>query len=50
MTWRQIKAFLDHMEDSALDLPASVFNYETDSFAEADVCLDGEPEFHLGIN
>ena len=50
MTWREIKAFLDKMDDSTLDSSAQVFNYETDSFAEAVVCLDGEPEFHLTIN
>jgi hypothetical protein len=50
MTWRQIKTFLDLMDDMTLNSAAKIFDYDTDKFYEPSVQLEGDPEFHLTIN
>ena len=50
MTYRQLKTFLDQMDDMTLNSSVQVFDYNTDQFYEPEVCLDGEPEFHLTVN
>lgn len=50
MTWRQLKTFVDEMDDMTLDSAIPLFDYASNTFYEPEICLDGEPEIHLIIN